>query len=117
MKCQDMKATVLMRGAHLCIMKPSYIIFICPFDMFGKGRHIYTFENICREDKDICLNDGAVKIFLNADSDMDDVSRELRAFRDYVGGKVPEDAFVKKLEEAVAEARKNREWRHEYMTL
>ncbi len=31
-------------------LKLSYIMFICPFDVFGKGRHIYTFENTCRED-------------------------------------------------------------------
>ena len=29
----------------------------------------------------------------------------------------PEDFYVEKLEEAVQEAKKNREWRHEYMTL
>ncbi len=95
----------------------SYVIFICPFDAFGKGRHIYTFENICKEDNTISLGDGAVKIFLNADSEKNDVSRELRAFLDYVAGKKTEDSFVRKLEEAVREAKKNREWRHEYMTL
>ncbi len=98
-------------------MKPCYIIFICPFDAFGKGRHIYTFENMCREEKDLLLEDGARKIFLNADSEMDDVSAELKAFLDYVAGKDPEDSFVRKLEEAVRQAKKNREWRHEYMTL
>lgn len=98
-------------------LKPSYIIFICPFDAFGKGRHIYTFENTCREDRSILLGDGTTKIFLNTDSDLDDVSKELRAFLDYVAGKKPEDDFVKKLEKAVKEAKRNREWRHEYMTL
>lgn len=29
----------------------------------------------------------------------------------------PKDAYVEKLEEAVREAKMNREWRHEYMTL
>ena len=48
---------------------------------------------------------------------MDDVRESLRAFLDYVAGKKPEDDFVNKLEEAVKEARKNRKWRHEYMTL
>ena len=48
---------------------------------------------------------------------MDDTSKELRAFLDYVAGKKSDDDFVRKLEEAVKKARKNREWRHEYMTL
>ncbi len=47
----------------------------------------------------------------------DDISGELRAFLDYVAGKESEDSFVQRLEAAVREAKKNREWRHEYMTL
>lgn len=105
------------RGKPYKKLKPSYIIFICPFDQFGKGRHIYTFENICREDKEISLEDETTKIFLNAKGTMDDVSPELKAFLDYVAGKKPADPFVDELEEAVKNARKNRDWRHEYMTL
>ncbi len=108
---------LLDKGQTYKRLKPSYIIFICLFDTFGKGRHIYTFENICREDHDISLGDETTKIFLNADSSMEDVSSELRVFLDYVAGRKSEDDFIKKLEAAVKEARKNREWRHEYMTL
>lgn len=32
--------------------------------LFGKGRHLYTFENICREDNGITLGDGTTKLFL-----------------------------------------------------
>ena len=46
---------LLDKGKHYKKLKQSYIIFICPFDLFGKGRHIYTFENTCKEDKDISL--------------------------------------------------------------
>ena len=98
-------------------LKPSYVIFICPFDLFGKGRHIYSFENICKEDNSVFLDDGAVKIFLNASSRQDDVSKELKAFLDYVAGIESEDDYVQRVAEAVREAKKNREWRHEYMTL
>ena len=108
---------LLDKGQTYRRLKPSYIIFICPFDIFGAGRHIYTFENRCKEEPGILLGDETTKIFLNADSSMDDISRELRAFLDYVAGKKPEDDFVKRLEEAIKEAKKNREWRHEYMTL
>ena len=34
-----------------------------------------------------------------------------------MAGKKPKDTYVERLEEAVKEAKKNREWRHEYMTL
>ena len=105
------------KGEHYKKLKPCYIIFICLSDVFGIGRHMYTFENICKEDKNIFLEDGTVKIFLNASSQMDDISADLRAFLDYVAGSVSEDAFVKRLDDAVRKAKKNREWRHEYMTL
>ncbi len=95
----------------------SFVIFICLEDLFNKGRHIYTFENICKEDTSISMGDEATKIFLNANSELDDVSKELRAFLDYVAGKNSEDTYVKELDNAVKEAKKNREWRHEYMTL
>ncbi len=40
-----------------------------------------------------------------------------RLFLDYVAGQKPEDSYVKKLDKAIQEAKMNREWRHEYMTL
>lgn len=105
------------KGQFYGELNRSYIIFICPFDTFGKGRHIYTFENICKEDVSISMGDEAVKIFLNANGTQDDISKELKAFLDYVAGKKSEDSYVEKLDEAVKEAKRNREWRHEYMTL
>lgn len=98
-------------------LNKSYIIFICLFDAFGKSRHIYTFENICKEDNSVSMEDETVKIFLNAKGTMDDVSKELKAFLDYIAGEKTEDPYVKKLEETVKKAKNNREWRHEYMTL
>ena len=78
---------------------------------------MYTFENVCKEDSEVILNDGAKKVFLNADGKNGTVSEELKVFLDYVAGRPSEDIFVKKLKRAVEKAKKNREWRHEYMTL
>ena len=46
-----------------------------------------------------------------------DVSAGLRSFLDYVAGRKTENSYVRKLEDAVRKAKRNREWRHEYMTL
>ncbi len=105
------------KGQYYNELNKIYVIFICSFDVFGKGRHIYTFENICKEDSSVSMGDETVKIFLNAKGTMDDVNMELKAFLDFVAGKKTEDAYVEKLEEAVRKAKRNREWRHEYMTL
>lgn len=98
-------------------LNDTYIIFICPFDLYGLGRHIYTFDGRCREDPAIKINDGATRIFLNAKGTMDDVSAGLRAFLDYVAGQWRDDPFVRELENAVSEAKEDRRWRHEFMTL
>ena len=105
------------KGQHYNDLNQCYIIFICLFDAFGRGRHIYTFENICKEDNQISMGDEAVKIFLNANGTQDDVSEDLKAVLDYLEGRTPEDSYVEKLEEAVIKAKRNREWRREYMTL
>lgn len=105
------------KGQAYSKLNRSYVIFICLDDIFGRGRHCYTFNNICREDKDLELGDGTTKLFLNASGTKEDVSAELKAFLDYVAGKPSEDSFVKRLDAAVKEAKKNRKWRHEYMTL
>ena len=59
-------------------------IFICTFDLFNKGRHKYTFQNICLEDNSIILNDEAQKIVLNTKGIMNDLSEELLEFLAYV---------------------------------
>ena len=112
---------LLERGHNYNELRKSFIIFICMKDIFRQGRHIYTFENICREDNRLPLRDGAIKIFLNADGTLDDVSTELKSFLDYLKGKTAgtqtEDPYIQELEAAVRKAKRNREWRREYMML
>ena len=97
----------------------TYVIFICTFDLFNKGRHIYTFKNFCAEDKDIELNDGAYTVFLNTKGKLDDVSPELKNFLNFVDkNKVADgDSFIKTLDEKIKDAKHNVAWRDEYMLL
>lgn len=105
------------KGLDYELLKKSYVIFICKFDLFGKGRHIYHFENLCREDTTIRLADGTEKIFLNTKGTLDDVDEELRSLLDYFESLVPQDAFTEKLDKAVNKARLHKEWRQEYMKI
>ena len=49
---------VIDKGQEYSRLKQSYVIFICDYDEFGLGRHVYTFENVCKEDSKLTLNDG-----------------------------------------------------------
>ena len=62
-----------------------YIILITPFDLFGKGRYRYTYEEMCQEFPGMRLNDGAIRIFLNTHgTDKTGVSEELVELLNYM---------------------------------
>ncbi|MBR0119095.1 MAG: Rpn family recombination-promoting nuclease/putative transposase [Eubacterium sp.] len=96
-------------------LQDQYVIMICPFDLFGQGRHIYTFRKRCVESTELELDDGTTSIVLNASGILDDISNDLKAFLDYVAGKEVDDDYVRKLDAAVTRAKLNKRWRAEYM--
>ena len=95
----------------------SYVIFICTFDPFKRDRHIYTFRNICEEDKELYLEDETTKIFLNSKGTLNDVDEDIKAFLDYVSGKISNNELVKRVDSEVSRIKRNEEWKVEYMTL
>ena len=96
-------------------LSDAFVIFICTFDPFKRGRNIYTFRKVCDEERDLNLDDGAITIFLNAQSKSKDMSVELRAFLDFMLGRSSDDPFIKKLGERLNEAKRNAKWRRDYM--
>ena len=108
--------TALEKGASYEDLKKSYVIFICMADVFGKGRYVYTFRNICVEDPSIELGDDATKIFLNPYGS-GEISEELSEFFGYLREHKPTGEFTKALDESVTTARGSAVWRKEYMTL
>lgn len=108
---------ILEKGEEYKNLKRSYIIFICTFDLFGKGRHIYTFENRCIQDYGIAFGDETTKIILNTKGTIDDVSPEMKRLLDYIDGQEASDEFTRKLDKAVRAVRNNEKWRLDYMTL
>ena len=105
------------KGESYDILKESYVIFICTFDFFEKGRSVYEFENVCLEDSEIKLNDGTHKIFLNTKGDKSDINKELKSLLEYFDGSEPESELTRKIDRKVIAARKNERWRREYMSL
>lgn len=108
---------VLSRGDGYELLKESYVIFICTYDEFGKGRHQYTFENLCLEDTKIRLNDGSHKIFLCAGGDKDDCSEKMKDFLNYIAGGTESGDLSDRLREEVEKSKSKEKWRLNYMTL
>ena len=104
-------------------LRKTYIIFICTFDFFNDGRHIYTFENICRENQKISLGDETTKIFLNTAGTRDDISSDMRDFLTYIENTSEEFAFKSQnrlltdIQKKVDAIKSSKETEVEYMTL
>ncbi len=107
----------LQKGQKYMALNDSYIIFICTFPVFTGIRHKYTFKNVCMEEHDILLNDGAIKLFLSTKGKMDDISKPLQRFLDYVDGHAASDDLLRDIESAVDEAKHCEAWREEYSML
>lgn len=106
---------LLEKGEPYGSMKNVVIIFICMFDLFGKGLWQYTFQSRAEECPEILLDDGQKTIFVNAGGVSEDP--DVQNFLDYLNGSKPkgQDAFVKTLEDAFESALRNSKWRCEYM--
>ena len=106
------------KGSQYSDLKQNYVIFICTFDPFHKGKPFYTFQNYCiNYDKPIPLEDGTEKIFLNTTAkDLSNLDLDLRLFYDYIKGKVAQTAFTKELDATISRMKQEKEERNMYLT-
>ena len=105
-------------GEDYNLLKKTFIIFICKFDLFGQGRYVYRFESRCEDDYNLKLEDDAIKVFINTKGIVGEVSesfKELIHFMDSSEIKEYKSDLVNDLKNALIEARANEEWRAEYM--
>ncbi len=111
------------KGEYYKKLNKSYVIFICTFDLFGRGRHFYTFQNTCQEDPAITLGDETVKLFVNTTGTQDDITPEMKDLLHYIQTTSAEvattshNALVHKMDQELSRIRQNKEWRREFMLL
>ena len=106
---------ILSSGIDYIYLKETYIIFICTYDPFGKGKYVYHFHMACDEDEEIQLQDKMNWIFYNTTADLSEAPGGIREFLNYVGNEIVDDDFTKLLDKEVKKARLNEEWRSEYL--
>ena len=102
------------KGGYYSNLNDSYIIFLCLFDSIGKNKPIYTFENICLEDRQTFLNDGTKKIIINTNAFKKAEDKDLSGFLEYVKtGKVT-TAFTGRIEKMIEAVKSTEQARNEY---
>ena len=118
-----MDGKALKPGEDYANLKGQYIIFVCTGDPFGLGLYQYTFENRCLEEPSLKLGDETMKVFLNTKGTKGEVSRELKAFLNFVEKSTVQNAatindpYVAKLSAKIEDIKKDEELGGIYMTL
>lgn len=108
----------LEKGAPYRALKDSYVIFVCMFDLFGRGRRVYSFENRCADDAGLTLGDGTHTVFLSASASEDEgVGSRVNEFLNYVARGEVSGELSSRLDTAVSRVLDNKKWRLEYMLL
>ena len=106
---------ILSAGTDYIFLKETYIIFICTYDPFGKGKYVYHFHMTCDEDESIQLHDKMNWIFYNTTADLSNAPEGIKKFLSYVENEYAEDEFTRLIDKEVKNARLNEEWRSEYL--
>ena len=103
-------------------LKPSVIVVICCFDLYGYGQYRYSFSNRCLEVDDLELGDETSKIILNTKGTNDaEEDPTLISFLHYVENSSEEvleensDPRLKRLHEIIESIRSNAEMEAQYM--
>lgn len=116
----------LMKGQDYTELKESYVLFICKNDPFFKdnekknpyGLPCYTFQNICKENAIVNLNDKSLKVIYNASAYSQEKDEKIKAFLHYISTNEPgEDDFSNRLSDLVEIIKDNEIFRSDYAAM
>ena len=119
----NIDSSIIIPGKESTKLKKSYIIFICTFDPFPDGRHLYTFENRCLENLSLTPGDETTEIFLSTKGKKDDVDDEMKDFLAYIENSTDtcvqqtSSPLVKAIHKRVTEIKLDKNMELQYMTL
>ena len=94
-----MDVDYLLKGNTYSKLKENIVIFICLGDLFKQGLPVYTFENTCRENNSVKLEDRTLKVFYNCSKWMDTGSKEQAEFLKFLLTDNAESNLCQKLKE------------------
>ena len=119
----QMDMDLLESGHEYKELPMSYVIFVCDFDPFKKGKYCYTFENRCLEELSLEMGDESRSIFLSTEGkDTEKIPKELQAFLEFIKTDNSQnninidDEYVKGLQRTIRRIKESRELEQEFMT-
>ena len=120
----QMDMELLLKGCEYAELPDSYVIFLCDFDPFRKGKYRYTFWTACEETEKASLKDGRCIMFLNTRGEnAEEVPKELVSFLKFMHADLKEsqkdfqDDYVRQVQKSVTHIRESREMEERFMLL
>ena len=107
----------LIKGKKYKDATDTIIVFFCMFDPIGKELPIYFFENFCRQDKDIPLNDGTLKVIVNVKAYKKLNNLRLRKLLKYICDGIPTDKLTKEIDMTLEKIKQNKNILEEYISM
>ena len=118
----QMDMELLEKGKKYKELPTAYVIFICDFDPFKRGKYCYTFENRCVEDATLKLEDESISIILSTEGkNVDCIPEGLKNFLSFVkednadNNSETKDGYVRQLQNSIRSLKENREVENNYM--
>ncbi len=110
-----MDVDALQKGQDFDKLPPTFVIFICVFDLFKEAQRVYTFKKLCLEKPALELNDQATVVFLNTLGTKGSVSKDLQSFCDYINSNVVTSEFTDEIAKTIVDVKYDKKVRKEYM--
>ena len=107
----------LLKGENYNELNEVFIIFICTFDPFDRGRPHYTLKTRCLQERDLDITDGVTKEIFNATAYAKEEDVEISAFLKYIDSKSATDDFTDKINRIVETAKINEKFRSTYLAM
>ena len=107
----------LAKGDFYTSLKPQYIIFLCPMDIFGRGYPVYHFENRAKEAPEIPLGDLTYKNFYIFSRYEDFTDPVVKAYMKYFATRNVDSNETEAINNQVSSFKTDTLTRNKYMTV
>ena len=112
----QLDADFLRKGSLYSDLRPTIIIFFCPFPLFDGKHSAYPFHHLCTKNPSIVLPDDAEILLITSKGDRAGLSKTACALLDYMDGIVSDHPLIQKIEERIHTVKQSEQEERDYMT-
>ena len=112
----EIDTDLLLKGALYSDLRPTLIIFLCPFKIFDGKRAIYHFKRTCMENLELTLPDETEFIFISSKGDRKGLSKRACAILDYINGQESSDSLIKRIQDRINAIKRSETEERDYVT-